>query len=46
MLVNLGILFLLTEVSGINYLISNGVGILAAFLFNYFLESTFTWSEA
>lgn len=42
-LINLGVLWTLTELQGINYLISNGIGILAAFLFNYLLESKFTW---
>jgi dolichol-phosphate mannosyltransferase len=45
-LINLGILWLLTEFQGINYLVSNGIGILAAFLFNYLLESKFTWKES
>lgn len=45
-LVNIGILWMLTEFGGIHYLVSNGIGILAAFLFNYILESTFTWRDS
>ncbi|HSW57144.1 MAG TPA: glycosyltransferase family 2 protein [Dehalococcoidales bacterium] len=38
-----GILLLLTEVAGINYLISNLIGILVAFVWNYLLSTLWTW---
>jgi putative flippase GtrA len=43
LLVNIGVLYLLTEYVGIYYLISNIFGILCAFLWNYFFESRLTW---
>jgi len=38
-----GILVLLTSVVGINYLISNLIGILIAFIWNYFFSLFWTW---
>jgi dolichol-phosphate mannosyltransferase len=41
--INMGILLLLTEVFGIYYLISNAGGIVAATLWNYFINTWWTW---
>jgi dolichol-phosphate mannosyltransferase len=41
--INLGILWLLTDVFGVYYLVSNLVGIVIAFLWNYFLNTWWTW---
>jgi dolichol-phosphate mannosyltransferase len=41
--INLGILGLFTEVFGINYLISNLIGIAIAFIWNYLLNTWWTW---
>ncbi len=38
-----GILILLTEVAGLNYLLSNLIGILVAFVWNYVLSLIWTW---
>jgi putative flippase GtrA len=43
LVVNIGILYLLTEYADIYYLISNIFGILCAFLWNYLFESRLTW---
>jgi dolichol-phosphate mannosyltransferase len=41
--INLGILGLFTEVFGINYLVSNLIGIAIAFIWNYLLNTWWTW---
>jgi dolichol-phosphate mannosyltransferase len=38
-----GILIVLTEVAGLNYLLSNLIGILIAFIWNYVLSLIWTW---
>jgi dolichol-phosphate mannosyltransferase len=38
-----GILLLLTSVVGLNYLLSNFIGIVVAFLWNYILSTFWTW---
>lgn len=43
LLINLGVLYLLTEYAGIYYLVANLAGILVAFLWNYFLNRHLTW---
>ena len=43
LVINIGVLYLLTEYAGVYYLISNIFGILCAFLWNYILESRLTW---
>ena len=43
LVVNVGILYLLTEYAGLYYLISNIFGIICAFMLNYTLESRLTW---
>lgn len=42
-IINVGILYILTEFFGIYYLISNLGGIVAAFFWNYLLNRHFTW---
>ncbi|OGO06640.1 MAG: hypothetical protein A2Y92_05375 [Chloroflexi bacterium RBG_13_57_8] len=41
--INLGILGLFTEVFGVYYLLSNLIGIVAAFLWNYLVNTWWTW---
>lgn len=41
--INLGVLWLLTEVFGIYYLVSNLCGIAIAFLWNYLVNTWWTW---
>ncbi len=41
--INLGILWLLTQVFGLHYLLSNLVGIAFAFLWNYLVNTWWTW---
>jgi dolichol-phosphate mannosyltransferase len=41
--INLGILWLFTEVFGVYYLLSNLIGILVAFLWNYLANTWWTW---
>ncbi len=41
--INLGILGLFTEVFGVNYLVSNLIGIVLAFIWNYLLNTWWTW---
>lgn len=43
LLINLGVLYLLTEYSGIYYMIANLAGILVAFLWNFILNRHLTW---
>ena len=43
LVVNIGVLYLLTEYVSLYYLISNIFGILCAFLWNYVFESRLTW---
>jgi dolichol-phosphate mannosyltransferase len=43
LVVNIGVLYLLTEYAGIYYLTSNIFGIFCAFLWNYLFESRLTW---
>lgn len=43
---NVMILFILTTVVGVNYLISNAVAIVGVFALNYFLNSRVTWKKA
>lgn len=38
-----GVLLLLTEVFGVHYLISNLIGIIIAFIWNYLLSTLWTW---
>ncbi|MHC1626374.1 MAG: glycosyltransferase [Methanoculleaceae archaeon] len=45
LLINMCVLYLLTDFAGIYYLISNLVGILAAFLWNYFINRHITWKN-
>ena len=42
-LIQYGILLLLTEVFGLNYLLSNLIGIVIAFVWNYVLSLIWTW---
>jgi dolichol-phosphate mannosyltransferase len=41
--INYGILMLLTEVANVHYLISNLIGIIAATLWNYLVNTSWTW---
>lgn len=41
--INFGLLMLLTEVAGVHYLISNLCGIIAATLWNYLVNTSWTW---
>lgn len=41
--IQFGILLLLTEVAGLNYLLSNLIGIMVAFAWNYVLSLIWTW---
>jgi dolichol-phosphate mannosyltransferase len=41
--INLGLLFVLTEFFGVYYLISNIIGIMAAFSWNFLLNRNITW---
>jgi len=41
--VNLGVLYLFTNVVGVYYLISNLIGIVIAFVWNYLLTNWWTW---
>jgi dolichol-phosphate mannosyltransferase len=43
LLINLGVLWIFTSVLGVYYLVSNLVGIALAFLWNYFVNSLWTW---
>lgn len=43
LVINVAVLYLLTEYVRVYYLISNIFGILCAFLWNYILESRLTW---
>ncbi len=43
LVVNISVLYILTEYMGVYYLISNILGIFCAFLLNYILESRLTW---
>jgi len=43
LVVNIGVLYFLTEYVGVYYLLSNIVGIICAFLLNYLFESRLTW---
>lgn len=43
LVVNIGVLYLLTEYVGVYYLLSNIAGIICAFLLNYIFESRLTW---
>ncbi len=43
LVVNIGILYLLTEYACVYYLISNIFGIVCAFIWNYIFESRLTW---
>ncbi|MGC9436291.1 MAG: glycosyltransferase [Methanomicrobiales archaeon] len=45
LLINMCVLYLLTDFAGIYYLISNLVGIFAAFIWNYFINRHFTWKN-
>jgi dolichol-phosphate mannosyltransferase len=44
--INLGILWALTEFGGLHYLLSNLVGIIAATLWNYGMNANITWESA
>jgi len=41
--ISYGILLLFTEVFGVNYLLSNLIGILIGFIWNYLLSTLWTW---
>jgi len=41
--INFGILMLLTEVAQVHYLVSNLIGIIAATLWNYLVNTSWTW---
>jgi dolichol-phosphate mannosyltransferase len=41
--INLGLLYLFTEVFGVYYLVSNLIGIAVAFLWNYLFNNWWTW---
>jgi dolichol-phosphate mannosyltransferase len=43
LVVNVGVLYFLTEYADVYYLLSNIVGIFCAFLLNYLMESRLTW---
>ena len=43
LVVNIGVLYFLTESLGVYYLLSNIAGIICAFLLNYLFESRLTW---
>lgn len=43
MVVNMGVLFLLTQYAGVYYLLANIMGIFAAFSWNYVLNRNITW---
>lgn len=43
--VNMGLLWLLTELAGLHYLISNAISIEASILSNFFLNNFFTFSD-
>ena len=43
LVVNIGVLYFLTEYVGVYYLLSNIAGIICAFLLNYLFESRLTW---
>lgn len=45
LVINISVLFFCTEALGIYYLISNLIGIVAAFLWNYFVNLGWTWKE-
>jgi dolichol-phosphate mannosyltransferase len=45
LVINIGILFFLTSVVGVYYLISNIVGILVGFGWNFFLNRRMTWTR-
>ena len=43
LLINMGVLFILTEFLGVYYLISNLIGIFVAFAWNFFINRNTTW---
>ena len=43
--INMSILFLLTEVGNLWYIVSNFIGIFVAFLWNYWINRTVTWGK-
>jgi dolichol-phosphate mannosyltransferase len=43
LVINIGILFLLTDIAGVYYLLANLVGILVAFAWNYGANRHYTW---
>ncbi len=45
LVINMGILFLLTSVFGVYYLMSNLVGILLGFVWNFFVNRRVTWQR-
>jgi len=45
LLINMAVLYLLTDVAGIYYLVSNLCGIFAAFIWNYFTNRHITWKN-
>ena len=45
LVINMGILFLLTSIVGVYYLISNFIGILVAFAWNFLVNRRVTWTR-
>ncbi|MDD5188851.1 MAG: glycosyltransferase family 2 protein [Methanoregula sp.] len=45
LVINMGILYLLTSVGGVYYLVSNIVGILVGFVWNFFVNRRVTWTR-
>ncbi|MBQ4414545.1 MAG: GtrA family protein, partial [Methanomicrobium sp.] len=43
--INMGVLYTLTEFAGIWYILSNIVGILVAFVWNFYVNRHVTWKE-
>lgn len=46
LVINMVVLYVLTDFAGIYYLLANLTGILVAFLWNYLINRNFTWREA
>ena len=45
LIINMGILYLLTSIFGVYYLVSNLIGILVAFAWNFFVNRRVTWTR-
>jgi dolichol-phosphate mannosyltransferase len=46
LIINMGILYLLTSIFGVYYLVSNLIGILMGFLWNFFFNRRITWKRS